>query len=120
MTIVVIVGFACGAMIEVNANPYRKPITVSPEALAKAPTAGKIIGYNGNWGFAVANVGSKKGVKQGMSLAVRRKGQIVIIGIVEEVTADRCTLGFTDLRPKGELTNRPHLNDEVFIYPPRS
>ena len=97
----------------------RKPVTVSPEALSKAPTIGKVIGYNRFWGFAVTDVGTKKGVKSGMSLAVRRDGQIVIIGIIEDATVDRSTLGFVDLRPNGELTNRPRLGDEVFIYPPR-
>lgn len=102
-----------------SAAPGDRPTTVSEEALTKAPTAGKIIGWNKQWGFAVANVGKKKGIKEGSGLAVRRNGKIVIIGIVEDVTADRCTIGFTNLRPKGELNNRPHLGDEVFIYPPR-
>lgn len=101
------------------AQDSRGPITIDPEALAKAPAIGKVVAYNGDWGFAVINAGTKKGVKEGTRLAIRRRGKVVIIGIVEDVSANQSSIGFVDLRPYGRDANRPHLGDEAFIYPPR-
>ncbi|MFT5469006.1 MAG: hypothetical protein ACI8UO_004120 [Verrucomicrobiales bacterium] len=104
-------------VLAVSAAP--KPITVDPELLANAPAIGKVIAYNGNWGFAVTNAGSSKGIKVGNHFAVRRKGRVIIIGIVEDVSKNQSSIGFLDLRLNGADTNRPHLGDEIIIYPPK-
>lgn len=82
-----------------------------------APSAGKVVVYNSDWGFVQINTGNNQSVAVGTKFAVRRGGSIVGYVKVTEVNQQTALAEMTSRNQHSETARKPQAGDDVIPWP---
>ena len=101
------------------------PDLIFPKEVVEAvPSVGKVRAYNPLYGFFVADITTRKEIRVGTRLAVRRNDHIIVTGTVEAVEGQTKARRYVTVvvdKPYTVLdAETPHLRDDIIMYPPSS
>ncbi len=109
-----------GLLISAATFLFAQVRQTNESGVSDAPKIGSVKAFNADFGFVIVAITSGDQLVPGKRLGIRRKGELVIIAIVETTEGNTATCGLLGYIPPTEPnSNAPRIGDDIIFYPPK-